>query len=402
MRGTAGYDNDWSSVLTRLQARNFKSFRNLDLPLGPLNILVGPNMGGKSNLLDVLRFLHECWFPPQAGAYGPVSALARRGGVDEVLWKGGQDRLLALAVECTDSARPGRSFKYEIEMVGGATGYVNIQSERLVLHDGEEQYPLIIRESEGRWLVNSDGQRLVSLDAERSAMEFAPQNWEGYPLKWFAQNWRYYNLVPSLMKQLNQVGAGATLEPQGQNLSAWLMWLQTRAPENFIRIAEIARDVFPEIRRLLTWPTQQGTVNLVSEEQGLARPTPLFQMSDGELAFIAYLSLVCAPTDLGGTLFLVEEPENHLHPRLLETLVALLRQVREEVSAPNVQLSQIVLSSHSPYLLDQMNLDEILWVEKKNGETSVVRPNDKAHLRELVEDKSLGLGDLMLSGTLGE
>jgi predicted ATPase len=232
-------------------------------------------------------------------------------------------------------------------------------------------------------------------------MELAPRNWDGYPLKWFAQNWRHYHLVPSLMKQPNQVGAGGVLEHQGQNLSAWLMWLQTRAPENFNRIAEVARDVFPEIRRILTWPTQQGTVYLASEEQALARPTPLIQMSDGELAFIALLSLVCAPDGLGGTLFLVEEPENHLHPRLLETIVALLRQVQEEVSDRNVP-SQILLTTHSPFLVDQMNLDEILWIEKRRGETVVVRPSDKTHLRKLVEDKALGLGDLMLAGALGE
>ena len=388
-------------MLTRLLARNFKSFRSLDLPLGPLNVLVGPNMGGKSNLLDALRFLYESWFP-QAGGYGPVNALIRRGGIDEVLWKGGLDRLLSVGVESADPARPDRSFKYDIELVGGATGYVNIQTEQLVLQEGEKQYPLITRESEGRWLVNADGQRLFTVEAERSAMELAPRNWDGYPLKWFAQNWRHYHLVPSLMKELNQVGAGGVLEPQGRNLSAWLMWLQTRAPENFSRIAEVARDVFPEIRRLLTWPTQQGTVNLVSEEQALARLTSVFQMSDGELAFIALLSLVCAPDDLGGTLFLVEEPENHLHPRLLETLVALLRQAQEEVSDRSVPPSQIILTTHSPYLVDQMNLDEILWVEKKNGETVVVRPSDKTHLRKLVEDKVLGLGDLMFTGALGE
>ena len=388
-------------MLTRLLARNFKSLRSLDLSLGPLNILVGPNMGGKSNLLDALRFLNESWFP-QPGTYGPVNALVRRGGIDEVLWKGGPDKLLSVGVEFTDPARPDRSFKYGIELVGGATGYVNIQTEQLVLLEGERQYPLIARESEGRWLVNANGQHLVSVHPERSAMELAPPNWEGYPLKRFAQNWRYYQLVPSLMKQLNPVTAGGVLEPQGQNLSAWLMWLQTRAPESFNRIAEVARDVFPDIRRLLTWPTQQGTVYLASEEQALVRPTPLVQMSDGELAFIAFLSLVCAPDDLGGTLYLVEEPENHLHPRLLETLVALLRQVQEEVSDRNVPPSQIMLTTHSPYLVNQMTLDEILWVEKKNSETTVARPSDKAHLRKLVEDKVLGLGDLMFTGALGE
>jgi predicted ATPase len=387
-------------MLKRLQARNFKSLRAVDVSLDWFNVLVGPNMGGKSNILDALRFLYESWFP-QPGTYGPVNALARRGGVDEVLWKGGQDKLLSISIEFEDPAQPANHFDYTIELVSGAAGYVNIQAEQLILREGEKQYQLIERDKQGRWLVNANSDRLVSIQAERSAMELAPPNWDGYPLKWFAQNWRQYQLVPALMNQVNQVTTGGVLQPHGENLSAWLMWLQTRSPQSFDRISEVARDVFPEIRRLLTWPTQQGTVFLTSQEQALLRSTPVYQMSSGEIAFIAFLSLICAPDDLSGTLFLIEEPENHLHPKLLETLISLLRQVRQEVEDRNVARSQIVLTTHSPYMLDQVNLDEIVWVEKKEGETRVLRPNDKKHLRRLVDDKALGLGELMFSGALG-
>ena len=396
-RGTIAMD----AMLTRLQAQNFKSFRTLDIPLGPLNVLVGPNMGGKSNLLDLLRFLYESWFP-QPGTYGPENAITRRGGMDEVLWKGGPDKLLSIGVEVTDPTRPDRRFQYGIELVAGATGYVNIQTERLALFERQTQQHLITRDAQGRWLTNAGGQRLITVEAQRSAMELALQNWDGRLLRLFVQNWRYYNLVPSLMKQPNPVVEGGALKSQGQNLSAWLMWLQTRAPETFNRVAEVAQDAFPEIRRLLTWPTLEGTVNLMSEEKALARRVPLVQMSDGELAFIALLSLIYAPGGLSGTLLLIEEPENHLHPRLLETVVALLRQVQEEATGRGVLPYQIILTTHSPYLVNQMNLDEILWIEKKKGETIVVRPHDKAHLRKLVEDKELGIGDLMLTGALGQ
>jgi predicted ATPase len=388
-------------MLTRLQARNFKSLRNLDLSLGPLNVLVGPNMGGKSNVLDVLRFLYESWFP-QPGTYGPVNALARRGGIDEVLWKGGQDKLLSIGIDFTDPDRPAKLFNYRIELVSGVAGYVNIQTEELILREGEKQSSLIARDKEGRWLVSANAERLVSIQAERSAMELAPPNWDGYPLKWSAQNWRHYQFVPALMNQVNQVTMGGVLQPHGENLSAWLMWLQTRSPESFDRITEVARDVFPEIRRLLTWPTQQGTVYLTSQEQALLRPTPVYQMSSGEIVFIAFLSLICAPDELSGTLFLIEEPENHLHPKLFETLMALLRQVQQEVEDRNVARSQIVLTTHSPYVLDQMSLDEVIWVEKKNGQTSVVRPGEKSHLKKLVENEDLGLGNLLFTGALGE
>ena len=119
---------------------------------------------------------------------------------------GREDRpLLSIGVEFIDPARPDATLIYKIELVGGTAGYVNIQTEELFLVEGEKEHPLIKRENDGRWMVNADGQQLIKVHAERSAMELAPPNWDGYALKQFAQNWRYYDLVPSLTKQMNQV-----------------------------------------------------------------------------------------------------------------------------------------------------------------------------------------------------
>jgi len=92
-------------------------------------------MGGKSNVLDLFRFLHQCWFP-QAATFGPGNALTQRQGIDEVLRKRGQDRLLLIAIEFLETARPGREFTYELEIAAGAGGYFTIQKETLTLRDG--------------------------------------------------------------------------------------------------------------------------------------------------------------------------------------------------------------------------------------------------------------------------
>ncbi|HUB77229.1 MAG TPA: AAA family ATPase [Bryobacteraceae bacterium] len=388
-------------MITRVRARNFRSLKEVDFSLGPLNVLVGPNMGGKSNVLDLFRFLYECWFP-QPSTFGPLSAVARRQGMEELLWKGGADNLLAIGLEFQAPGQPSKKFDYELELLGGTGGYLTIQKEALTLAEDGSNHQLITKDGEGRWLANADGSKLGLFQYERSALELAPLNWDGYPLKSFAQNWRFHQFIPELMKQVNQMTSGGILDVHGSNLSAWLMWLQTRAPQAFARIAEVAGDVFPEVRGLLTWPMNQGTVYLASQEKALLRPTPLFQMSDGELAFIAYLSLIFAPRELGGTLFLIEEPENHLHPRLFETLVALLRQAQQETGADGVEKSQIIATTHSPQVLDQMKLDEILWVAKTEGMTKVFKPWDKHSLRSLAVDEELGLGDLMFTGALGE
>jgi predicted ATPase len=110
------------------------------------------------------------------------------------------------------------------------------------------------------------------------------------------------------------------------------------------------------------------------------------------------LSLIYVPPERSGTLYCVEEPENHLHPRLLETLITLLRQVHGSAGSEK----QFLFATQSPYFLDQFSLDEVYWVEKTKGETKAYRPSDKQHLRKLVEDRELGLGDLMYTGALGK
>ena len=386
-------------MITRLQISNFKSLRELDLQLGPVNVLVGPNMGGKSNIIDVFRFLQELIFSKPAHE-GLSYALAQRGGIGELILKGSDESLVRICLEA-DFKKGRTKCQYELEIIGGRGGFAQIQKESLKVFEGSQSADLIVEEGSSRWLTNVSGQKLVSTTWGRSVLQNAPENWDGYDLTESVRSWRFYQFVPQIMKELNPTGSGEVLEPHGRNLSAWLMVLQTRYPDAFARIDEVARDVFPDLRALLTWPTQQGTVHLAAREMGLNRPVNVWQMSDGELSFLALLSLIYSPDTLGAPLFCIEEPENHLHPRLLSVLVKLMRQVRTEIESRG-ELAQLVITTHSPLLVDQMRLDEIIWVAKKNGATFVLRPSDHKHLQKLLEDKDLGMADVIYSGLLAE
>jgi predicted ATPase len=235
-----------------------------------------------------------------------------------------------------------------------------------------------------------------------SAFQYATPNWDGYRFQTLAKSWRFYHLIPPQMKESSLVSSGQSLEANGENLSAWVMWLQTHAPERFERISEILHDLFPDVTRINAIPTSEGKVYLSAKELGLKRPTNLWQMSDGFLSLIALLSLIYVPSELAGTLYCIEEPENHLHPGLLKTFVTLLRQVREDRSASGQDHLQIILTTQSPYLLDEFTLDEVIWVEKKKGETKAVHPGNKRNLKKLVDNRELGLGALMFNGALGD
>jgi len=377
-------------MIQRIQVQNFKSLHDVSANLGLRNVLVGPNMSGKSNFIEVFRFLHRMTFP-KPGTWGLANAFPE--GFPEYTWKGGDSNLLVLSLE-GEAPGPGREeWRYEIAIVGDIRGAVRAQEEHL-WRAGQD----LIGNSGGyRSLTNSAGQVVAqNIDAARSALEYEVPDWGGSFLRNLISSWRFYRLTPSLMRQANQAAAPSALNELGDNLSAWLMYLQTRHRDAFARIEQVCQDVFPELDALFTEPTQQATVTVSSREKHLRRPVSLWQMSDGQLKFLALLSLILSPSELGGSLLCVEEPENHLHPRLLEELVELLKQVQSErAPAP-----QVIFTTHSPHLVDRVSLDELIVFGKAQGATQVSFPKDRSHLRQLLEREEAGLGDLFFSGAL--
>ncbi len=388
-------------MIRNIRVKNFKSLKDVSLAFGLRNVLVGPNMSGKSNLIDVLRFLTRMVIPAP-GVVGLSNAFITLGGFSEVVWKGGDTNFISISLDGDNVVGQNPEehvrWSYEISILQDQT----VQEEVLHVSRPEGNYKLIDKADGQRALKNSDG-RMITLvnDRSRSALEFEIPDWEGNSLRRFIGSWRFYRLLPQLIKlnQLNPATEQHFLAEYGDNLSSWLLTLQTRHRESFDKIRSVATDVFPELKDLFTQLTQQATVFLASGEKHLARPVFVSQMSDGQLSFIALLSLIFAPHERGAPLYCIEEPENHLHAQLLETLVELLKQVQDE-SGPD-RSAQVIATTHSPYLVDKCDLEELIVVERRDGATQCTRPSDKQHLKELLAREEVGLGDLYYSGALG-
>lgn len=380
-------------MIKKLQVKNFTSLKDAEIELGQRNVLVGPNMSGKSNVIGCLRFLTHMTL------VGLNKAVLDRGGFPEIVWKGGDESRVSfhLTIESSDK----KIYDYEITILGSASGAISVEKERLIVQTGSRTSALIDLENGRGKVLHADGKTVFdsqALSRSQSALEFPVPGWEGTAVKQSVASWRFYQLIPAIMRQVNQmVDTQFLTPPYGENLSQWFMKLKNVHDSEFRKIVQVARDVLPDVEELLIQPTQAGTAFMVSREKHLKRPVTLWQMSDGELVFLALLSLIFAPPELGAPLYCLEEVENHLHPKMLEILMDVLTQ---QQLALGPRAAQIIATTHSPHLVDRVALDELIVVEKKQGATYCVRPKDKPHLKELLEKEDVGLGDLWYSGSL--
>ena len=389
-------------MITRFRVRNFRSLKDVTFEPSRINIFVGRNCAGKSNFLDAFKFLTH------VATNGLSRAFADRGGFGEVCWKGREATSvisfeLDFAFQSLNDEGLSKAH-YFLEIEGSPTGLLNIRSEKLRVVTEKVTVDVIDMASGHGTVKNLDGSKPFDSSPGNpsvSMLEFNIPGWVGTVFKTHLIGWRFYNLIPGLMKQLRMFTRADNLTEFGDNLVEFLTTLKTVYSDSFRRIEQVVKDSFPDTVELIPAPTQFGQVSLSARERFLGRPVSVWQMADGELAFIGLVALILSPLDLGPHLFCLEEPENHLHPRLLETLVQLLRQTQEAELAKGQELAQLFVTTHSPYLIDHFSIDELAVLEKIEGETRVIRPSDKTHLRELLSERESGLGELWYSGALG-
>ena len=118
-------------MIKRIQVQNFKSFKDVSATLGLRTVLVGPNMSGKSNFIELFRFLQRMSIPREPGIWGLPNAFVGR--FSESTWKGGESNLIRISLEgerAHQADRPNTEWHYEIDIVGDVHGSVRAQQDR--------------------------------------------------------------------------------------------------------------------------------------------------------------------------------------------------------------------------------------------------------------------------------
>lgn len=389
-------------MITAIRICNFKSLRDLSLELRNRNVLIGPNKSGKTSLLDACHFIF------QAMTLGDITKpLDDRGGFASVFWKGkfrppgSSSGVIEFEITgaVEEDEKKSFEFTYSLSLSGDVSGRVSISRETLDVTVKQSRRRLIDIQHGIGTAKRMDGTQLFANPSNRTkpAVSYDIPGWEAESVKRFITRWHFFDFIPQLAKTTsNSAVAVNSLDIYGGNLSSWLHTLQNNHPDEFHQITKVVMDAFPEIESLGTLVTQAGTTFLTLREKGLQSPVLLFQASNGELKFLMLVSLIYSP--FAAPLFCIEEPENHLHPRLLSLLVEIANQRRTELKG---QVSQVLVTTHSPYLVDLLEPEDIVLIEKREGETSCRRPASGDELKRLIRESETTLGRLWFSGSLG-
>lgn len=333
-----------------LELENWRNFRKVEVELQRRAFLIGPNASGKSNFLDVFRFLHDI---VSVGG-GFQEAVRRRGGVSRIRSLAAR-RYPEIAVKAEVGSDEAVQWKYELRFVQDNLRRPILRKEQVIRGDSEEI------------LVRPD--REDKADPERLTQTYLEQvnvNQEFRPLVDFFGAVRYLHIVPQLVREPER-SVGRTNDPFGGDFLEQIARTPSRtASARLRRIRDALRVAVPQLEELELFRDGTGTPHLRGKYEHW-RPQGAWQtesqFSDGTLRL---MGLLWAALEGGGTL-LLEEPELSLHPDVVRFLPQMFARVYRRSGR------QILLSTHSPELLQDegIGLDELLLLMPEEEGTSV-------------------------------
>ncbi len=369
-------------MLRRLHVQGYKTLRDVDLALGPLNVLIGPNGCGKTNLLDVIALLHEY-------AAGKLEdAIYARGGLDGILWARGEyESIRTRLVFDVDSHGKETDWEFRLQLRKSGTALVSdtalgrADKLRLAQDVAPAPYktsiwpPPVRKTHAPRTQVDEATEQLDDLLAGSIIYTFLDTT-PGAPMR-----------QPALIRpQTRLVNGGDNLVNVLYHLSSARQY--RRAYQEILDDIQTAYHDFEE----LAFPAEGGDGRIVMrwKEQSFQRDFSAHYLSDGVLRFLCLLVILKTPDP--PPLICIDEPESGLHPGLMPIVADLLRDAANR--------TQLVVATHSPQLVDALDVEHIVVMEKVDGETLVQRLQDRSQFDAWLEHYTKA--ELWLSGELGE
>jgi predicted ATPase len=411
-------------MIARIEALNYKCLRYVRQGLRRFQILVGPNASGKSTFLDVPAFLKDLL---TSGVEEAV--LARANSLKELVWKGQSDAFeLAVEWEIPEARRRNgfRFCRYEIRVSVGVQGGIVPNHETLWLKREEEDekptwrlFPaepktpptivieprkkapsgwrrVILRMPEGNVYFRSETSGWNApfrIDSRKAAFANLPEDEERFPTavwvrKVILSDLHRLMLNSQKMREPCRPDAPKTFQPDGSNLPMVVRQLREKEPQRFRRWLAHVQMALPNIEDITVREREVDRFLYLEARFREGLRLPSWMLSDGTLRFLALTLLAYLPTS--DAVYLIEEPENGIHPKALELVFQSLSSVYE---------GQVLMATHSPLLLPLSEPKDLLcFALTPEGATDIVRGDQHPKLKEWRREVSLG--ELLAAGVL--
>jgi predicted ATPase len=368
--------------------KNYRALRDVELSnLPAMSVFVGANGSGKSTLFDVFGFLHD------ALVHNVRQALAKRGGFREVL---SRDASGPIQIELKFRQEGDPLVTYSLEVGLDESGQPVVEREVLKYRRGSHGRPwkfLDFTRGRGQAVTNEadygkpdaemqrDEQQLDSPDilAVKGLGQFQKFR-QVSAFRRLIEDWHVSDFHIAAARPSQDVGVAEHLSEEGENLALFAQYLFEKHRPIFDEVlAKMAQRV-PGVKDVSAATTEDGRLVLKFRDGKFKDPFIARYVSDGTIKMFAYLLLLHDPKP--HPLLCVEEPENQLYPNLLGELAEEFREYADRGG-------QVFITSHSPDFLNGARLDEIFWLEKREGFTTITRASDDDQLRALAEEGDL-------------
>jgi len=407
------------ALIEGFRVQNYRALRDITLgklssqqqsqPLTPFTVVIGKNGVGKSTLFDAFGFIADCLSHDVETACD----MKQRGGFDRLRSLG---TIEPIRFEIYYREAPNeRPITYELAIAADSSGRPFVESEILKQRRKNQKhgrpYPFLrLHHGKGMVWAGEEAVEVAGVDEEDPAqtpVELTDLRQLGiatlgtlkeHPrikrFRDFLKAWYLSYFHPDAARGLPSAGPQKHLNIHGDNIGNVVQFLEREHKDRFrVILDRIARKI-PGVKTIDTRVTDDKRVLLRFNDGAFAEPFFAQQMSDGTLKTFAYLLLLEDPDP--PPFICIEEPENGLYHRLLETLA---HEFRAHATGRK-DGSQIFVTTHQPYFVDALSPEEVWILEKgQDGYSVVRRVSDLESVKHLVEE-GLPLGGLWYSDYL--
>jgi predicted ATPase len=358
-----------NTKISRVILQNYKSLRDCDVSLKPITFLVGPNGAGKSNFVEALRFLSY------ALSVSLEQALDARSGFRSIKYKR-EDATSTVSFKIFFRLEDDRTGSYLVELGAPDDGPVSVVKEEcsVASPNGADWFKVhsgIVTSNQGVTPAASEARLYLVNASGIPAFEGVYRALSGIVV---------YNPVPDEIRGFKSEKRYRNLDRSGSALAEVISRLREQAPDRLARVTDYLRRINPGIIDIDAVAVD-ANYNLrfgVEWGHGVREDFPSQNMSDGTLRALAVLTALFQKSDRPLSLTGLEEPEAGLHPAAAGVLFDSLIE--------GSHLGQVVVTSHSPDLLDRDDIpeDALRAVVMSEGRT-IIGPVDhvgRSALRE--------------------